>query len=1176
MDQQAATLLSTLKRPSAQTDVKINQLNALKSDIKHYRVPENAQSTIFDCIKLAISQQASSTLLNTALSTLGHLVKRLKIQDNSGHAISQLAPRLLPALQERLGDLREPVRAAASQAMGDLYPFCTSDIEEIIRDEAIGGSSVRAKETGMRWVARMHKDEGMPFKSYTQSIVARLEDADGTVREAAKAVVLELFSDAPNGAKLDLKKQLKAYSVRHAIATQILAGIGAEGTASRPQTSSNPARTATPDMAASTRSLPAHKDLDEILKSEAAQPPPQETVPMDPIYLHSQRELEDIFNDMLPHMEGKETEHNWVPRDKAVLKLRRILKGNAPNEYHHAFMAGIKSVIEGILKIANSLRTTMASNGCQLIQELAKTLGPAMDPHVEILLQSFIKMSAATKHIQAENGRITAGEIFQNCTYHNQMMRHIWLAAQDKNAQVRQYSTGWLSIILKRQASYKSSFDSSGGLELAEKCIKKGLDDSNPKFKESTRATYWTFAKTWPAKAEKIMGALDPKAKAALEKDPNNPNAYLHQSVAAASTSSRPGGTASRTTLREHMEAQRKAKSGGKLSRPNSAMADLSPVKSRATPNGSVRGPSKMSQVTNRQVSGQSNASTTEASGSAAAAKKGSSLMSGPVRRPRRPEIARPQTADPYASRRMLRPTTPATDSDAGSPDKNTGASKASAAASGTARNTGKTAGVANGSPRASPFRYSPALSRKQSQPGLDSRPSSKGSETARSFREDDRPTGMPRGITDRGQFSPGHKRPGLGETRSVDSGIPYLAEEENFTMVMPSLPNQPRAPSPLAYRSPIRAMFEEARNVGKLSPEAQRTISGSGGPMDDVDSVHQGGPVRGADEVQIYEDPFVESTTQAGAQDDRKVLGELPLNENVRETSPTQSVGSSNGPNSPPQTNGVRPPPLSSTPQDRAEVVRNRRLLSSGIERIRTKALDAHGFRRVQDLVKYKGGIWDGGKKYDELMTVLLEYLQTMDQDSKLAPQPSKLAGLKAQALSVLRALVALHPKDATAWHAKALVTVLAVRSAVDANSHVTSDIQRTADEIIKDANYENCIDAVLDFLPESSEESPRMIAMALSILRQLVTKSKSDRDADLGPERKSRLAQTTARFLNDADSEVRKVDVDLASELFDVFEPSKADFWQEFKGVDEGRLGLLTYYIAKKGNRLAGIATQ
>lgn len=1173
MDQQAATLLSTLKRPSAQTDVKVNQLNALKSDIKHYRVPETAQSTIFDCIKLAISQQASSTLLSTALSTLGHLIKRLKIQDNSGHAISHLAPRLFSALQERMGDLREPVRAATSQAMTDLYPFCPGEVEEMIRDGAIGGSSVRAKETGMRWVARMHKEEGMPFKSYTQSIVARLEDADGNVREAAKEVVLELFSNAPNGAKLDLKKQLKAYSVRLTISTQILAGIGAEGVASRPQTAGHAERGATPDMAASTRSLPAHKDLDEILKSEAAQPPPQETVQMDPIYIHSQRELEDVFTDMLPHFEGKETEHNWLTRDKAVLKLRRILKGNAPSEYHHAFMAGIKSVIEGILKVANTLRTTMATNGCQLVQELTKTLGPAMDPHVEILLQSFIKMSAATKHIQSENGRVTASEIFQNCTYHNQMMRHIWLAEQDKNAQVRICASGWLTIILKRQASYRNSFESSGGLDLAEKCIKKGLDDSNPKVKEGTRATYWMFAKTWPGKAEKIMGALDPKAKAALEKDPNNPHAVLYQSVSAAPATLR--SAVSRTSLKEHMEQQRKAKLGGKLpSRPNSAMADLSPMKNRATPNGSVRGPSKMSQVTNRQVSAQSNASAADASGTATASKKGNSLMSGPVRRPRRPEIPRPQTADPYASRRMLRPTTPANVSPMGSPEKSTGASKVSTAASSVIRNRAKTADLANGSPKVSSARHSPVVSRKQMQAAIDSRPSSKGSDTMRGVREDDLTMVLPRTLADRGQFSPGHKRSGLGETRSVDSGIPYLADEDNFTMVMPSLPNQPRAPSPLAYKGPIKAMFDEARNMGSLSREAQRTINGSENGSEDNNELQQGGPVRPADEVQIYEDPFVEDATSAGAQEDRKVLGELPLNENVRAESPPPSVGSSNSPRSPSQVTGALPPPLSSSSQDRAEITRNRRLLASGIERIRTKTLDAHGFRRVQDLARFRGDIWDGGRKYDELMAVLLEYLQTMDHDSKLSQQPSKLAGLKTQALGVLRALVALYHKEATAWYAKALVTVLLTRKAADANSHVVSDMQRTADEITKEAKPETCIDAILDFLPEHSAESPRMLTMALSMLRQLVVKTRSDVGVDLGAQRKARLAQTTARYLNDADSEVRKVDIDLASDLFDVFEPSKTDFWQEFKDVDEGRLGLLTYYIAKKGNRQGGVA--
>ena len=175
MDQQAATLLSTLKRPAVNSDSKINALNGLKSDIKHYRVPESAQATIFECLKLAITQQTSSQLVASAFSTLGHLIKRLSIQDASGHAIQQLAPRLFGALQDRLGDPREPIRANASQVLSELYPYLGADVERIVRDEAMTGSNARAKETAMQWVVRMHGEESMPFKSYVAPMVASLE-----------------------------------------------------------------------------------------------------------------------------------------------------------------------------------------------------------------------------------------------------------------------------------------------------------------------------------------------------------------------------------------------------------------------------------------------------------------------------------------------------------------------------------------------------------------------------------------------------------------------------------------------------------------------------------------------------------------------------------------------------------------------------------------------------------------------------------------------------------------------------------------------------------------------------------------------------------------------------------------------------------------------------------------
>ena len=1170
MDQQAASLLSNLKRPAVSSDSKVNALNSLKSDIKHYRVPESAQPTIFECLKLAITQQTSAHLAASAFSTLGHLLKRLSIQDASGNSIQQLVPRILPVLQERMGDLREPLRACASQSLSDIYPYLGADVERIVREEALGGNHARQKETAMGWVVRMHNEQGMAFKSYVGPIVACLENADEHVRDAAKHALVELFSSASERAKADLKKQLKAYSVRHGIEQYILAQIGVN---SRP---APPPQEPDADMLASTRSLPALDHVTafaETLNSEAAKPPPVEVIPMDPIYMLSERELNDTMRDMLPHFEGKETEHNWMPRDKAVLKIRRLLMGNSPTEYHPAFMAGIKSLIDGILKVANTLRTTMSTNGCQLVQELMKTLGPAMDPHTEILLQSFIKMSSATKHIASENGRQTADAVFQHCTYNGRVMQHIWNAYQDKNASTRQCATEWIKTVLKRQSGYKSYFESSGGLDLAEKCIRKGLDDPNPKVKVETRAVYWMFAKVWTERSTAIMDKLDPKSRSLLEKDPNNPNAVLHGGSSTSTVgATRPGG---RSTLKEMMAEQRRAKSAARNlpERSSSAMANLSPSKPKPELRAQSRGPSKL-RSENRVMSTASNASTESTTNS-----KGSSLMSGPVRRPRRAELQRPQTADPYASKRLLRPETPANGTPSHNSPKGTGASKGIPTTS-ASRNRAKTAAQTGPSREASP-----SIPRRSPLPGprqvTASRPSSKSSNAppAREFsapKDDDFTMVLPSGKDhighDKRVTALSSARPALDKTTSVDSGIPSNADEDNFTMVMPSLGHSLREGSPLNYRSPMKGMFEEARErldrpasshsrkqsdpffeMSRKSPVSRRSSPAKSGSPQDA-------------EVQIYEDPVASERADTPANDERQVLSELPLNENVRVQSPTRSVESHTSPaGSPIRQMESRSP---GSEQDRTEVLRNRRLLTSGIERIRTRALDAHGFRRVQDLAKCQLDIWDNGTKYDELMSVLLEYLRSFPTDSRLNQLPSsKSAGLRTQALSVVRALLTLQRKFAGAWHANALIAVLVVRQAADSN--IVSDIERTVDEIIRIAPPTPCIEAVNEHLSSANvgEEtaSARSIALSLNALRALLAAARS-RKTEISGELQTALARTSARYLEDVDAEVRKADVELACEVFTRFGDEKSGFWSEFKGVEEGRLGLLTYYIARK----------
>jgi CLIP-associating protein 1/2 len=344
----------------------------------------------------------------------------------------------------------------------------------------------------------MHKTENLPFRSYSAQLIANLEDADSGVRDTAKHAVVELFTSAPEHAKANLKKQLVATNVRKAISTYITAHLDEAATTARETEA--PAPPPVKERPLPTRRAETLQPEHGFADSLAAElPPPTEAVPMDPIHIYTQRELDDVFRDMAPPFEGRESEQNWLARDKNTTKLRRILMGNAPIEFPAAFIAGIKSLLDGILKVANTLRTTMSTNGCQLVQELAKTLGHAIDPWVEILLQSFIKMCAATKNIAAQNGNVTVDAIISNVSYNSRILQHVSFAVQDKNVQPRSFSAGWVKTLIRK---HKSHIEHSGGLDSLEKILRKGVTDANPKVREAYRSTYWTFALVWPQRAE--------------------------------------------------------------------------------------------------------------------------------------------------------------------------------------------------------------------------------------------------------------------------------------------------------------------------------------------------------------------------------------------------------------------------------------------------------------------------------------------------------------------------------------------------------------------------------------------------------------------------------------------------------------------------------------------------
>ncbi|KAI9890941.1 MAG: suppressor of tub2 mutation [Vezdaea aestivalis] len=624
-DASGTEALALVRDPNITNEVKLERLQTLKNAVKHNQIPEASIQPIFHICALCLTQQFA-ILSSAGFTLLSNVLKRLHLQEP--HFIIPQAPRLLPLVLERFGDPKERNRDLARQVLTDIWRVCPLEVENAVRDSGLASKGVYMKQTSMIWISRVHQEHHLNFKAFVPKLMDALEDADGMVRDTAKVTVVDLFRTAPDHAQADLKKQLISRQVRKTIAGYILAQLELP---TEPQPSRNTDR---PISSHSVIHHPEpHNGTSATLESSRKVGPSQEELPPPkPVEqgiaqtVHTQKELEGIIREMQPCFEGKESEHNWLSREKTIIKLGNITRGNAPQDFPTAYIAGVKTLLDGILKTVDSLRTTVSSNGCQLVQEITRTAGPGIDSMVDILLQRLIKLCGGTKKISAANGDATVNVILANVSYHLRILQYILSACQDKNIQPRRYATGWVRTILDKYGSHKHHLEHGGGADILQKCVVRGLEDSDKDVRESMRRTYWKYASIWPEKAESIMASLSPNYKKLLENHIANPNPSMERNLSSSGSQKVPfsrSTTAFATTkpsLKEVMAAQKAAvaKQRQLPARPGSALSTFSPEK--------VPAPAVSGGLNSKPVR--------------------------PMKTARRMEVPRPATADPYSIRR--------------------------------------------------------------------------------------------------------------------------------------------------------------------------------------------------------------------------------------------------------------------------------------------------------------------------------------------------------------------------------------------------------------------------------------------------------------------------------------------------------------------------------------------
>ncbi|EER40704.1 HEAT repeat protein [Histoplasma capsulatum var. duboisii H88] len=1243
MEARATEVLAALKNPNLSIEAKTQQLTKLKSEIKQKNVPEVAISTVFEAVRYALASQHSS-LSAGGFSALGHLLKRLSLQDLH-QAIAAQGRSTYPLLLERLGDHKERVRSQAAQAFSDFWQSAPVEVEHHVLEIALVGKNPRAKETSMTWLATMTRNRGLLFRTYVPSLVACLEDADSGVRETAKATVIDLFQNAPPRALSDLKKQLQSHNVRKSITNSILSSIGVDQDLSSSMQSQPRSDILRPESSFSSHREPQRPNsvlsTRSISNGEAANPPkpPRGDLPrrdavlshsvsvesfptvvgnaeivevetVDPLYLNSHRELDEIFREMLPYFEGRESEQNWILREKSILKLRRITKGNAPTDFQHNYLVGIKSVLDGILKAVNSLRTTLSAAGCSLIQDIARANGPAIDPMVEVLLQNMIKVCASLKKISAQNGNLTVDAIIGNVSYTSRIVQHLWLACQDKNVQPRLFVTGWIQTLIMKHSGHRGLIEHSGGVDVLEKCIKKGLGDANPGVRENMRSTFWTFARMWADRAEGIMSTMDAKSRSLLERDPGNPNLDANS----LNTNGRqrtgmgnngPGG-GSRLTLKETIAAQKKARLAAAKTipaRPESAQSSFPDLKSSRSSIHRQPGTTTRTVPTGSHISSQN-----------------TSLSSAPMRpssRPRRPELMRPATADPYSSRNrsVHSSSQQKLSSPSGSPQKprsktttstpgrsnptplrpksrlDTSAPVSTAKPKpkrldiaglkpGEARLMAGPAGKPNyaSSVDPKPLAASPARS-EENLPIVLLQDDNKNTEiSSTSFASDaevftENKTDLMTELPTPGSLVMSHGTPSSHRRLS--------SSDTSVSRIPMSPPFQPKVHSEeclAVTSSPNRNCSNNNDNIAPKNASAGRFS------LPSTEVTYSG------ETLKVYEDPQSPNAKEDVAHPEplgisprspikANPLEELPINEPAN--TPNRKYNGQQEPS------GFSPPTSVAMPANenlhrrwkKVEISERRRSLSPrskdpsrgrdmidrGLNKIRTGAIDVHGYRKVQSLIKYHQSIFNDEAKYGETLMVLLDALEVPDADKKSAT--GRQLDLKTQVLVTIRLLFSMNRGYFSKYYSRAMTAIITARKHYELTNHIVSGLEETAEDIVQACEPADVIDAILGLLEfeEKSPDSHRMIAMGGYILSGLLRRL-NEKNLFLSEPELERLGNFANQSLKDPQPDIRRAVMEFCLELHEMVKPEEA-FWRMIKS--EEHRPLLTYYIVRKPGR-------
>ncbi|CAN8257567.1 unnamed protein product [Cochlearia groenlandica] len=475
----------------------VERLHQLLEASRKSLSPSEVTSLVDCCLDLLkdsnfrVSQGALQALASAAVLAGEHL----KLHLNA----------LVPAVVERLGDSKQPVRDAARRLLTTLMEVSSPTIiVERAGSYAWMHKSWRVREEFARTVTSaigLFASTELPLQRVILApILQMLNDPNQAVREAAILCIEEMYMQGGSQFREELQ--------RHHLPSYMVKDINARLERIEPQQRSTDGRS-------------GHHAVNEVKASSVnpkkssprAKAPTRENSlfggdaditekPIEPIKVYSEKELirefEKVAATLVP-------EKDWSMRISAMRRVEGLVAGGATD--CSCFRGLLKQLVGPLSIQLADRRSTIVKQACHLLCLLSKELLGDFEACAEIFIPVLFKLVVITVLVIAESADNCIKTMLRNCKAARVLPRIAETAKHDRNAILRARCCEYALLTLEH---WPDAPEIQRSVDLYEDLIRCCVADAMSEVRATARMCYRMFAKTWPERSRRLFSSFDP------------------------------------------------------------------------------------------------------------------------------------------------------------------------------------------------------------------------------------------------------------------------------------------------------------------------------------------------------------------------------------------------------------------------------------------------------------------------------------------------------------------------------------------------------------------------------------------------------------------------------------------------------------------------------------------